>query len=93
VTIQYATEVTAIYVSCYAFGRLLGGLLAEKIGVFLTYNILISVMAIALVIAPQTASYMPHIGQISSGNAILQPTTKQKNPTSVVNTKLLQRPK
>jgi hypothetical protein len=55
-------------VSCYAFGRLLGGLLAEKIGVFLTYNILISVMAIALVIAPQTASYMPHVGQVSSGN-------------------------
>jgi nitrate/nitrite transporter NarK len=88
VTIQYATEVTAIYVSCYAFGRLLGGLLAEKIGVFLTYNILISVMAIALVIAPQTASYMPHTGQISSGNVTVYKTTKRQNPISVLKMQL-----
>jgi hypothetical protein len=67
VTIQYATQVTAIYVSCYAFGRLIGGLLAEKIGVFLTYNILIFTMAISLIIAPQSATYMPHTGQVSSG--------------------------
>ena len=72
VTIQYATEVTAIYVSCYAIGRLIGGLLAEKIGVFLTYNILIGTMCVCLLIAPQTASYMPHIGQQSSGTLVVQ---------------------
>ena len=45
------------------------GLLAEQIGVFRCYNILITVTAIALVIAPQTASYMPHDGASSSGKA------------------------
>ena len=45
------------------------GLLAEQIGVFRCYNILISITAIALVIAPQTASYMPHDGASSSGKS------------------------
>ena len=48
-------------------GIITGGLLAEQIGVFRCYNILISTMTVALVIAPQTASYMPHYGASSSG--------------------------
>jgi hypothetical protein len=29
----YATKVTAIYISCYAVGRLFAGVLAENIGI------------------------------------------------------------
>ena len=36
-------------------------------GTFCTYYLLITMMTVALVIAPQTASYMPHSGQNSSG--------------------------
>jgi hypothetical protein len=47
------------------------GLLAEQIGVFRCYSVLILVTAIALVIAPQTASYMPHDGASSSGKSLI----------------------
>ena len=40
------------------------------VGTFCTYYLLISMMTIALVIAPQTASYMPHSGQNSSGTYV-----------------------
>ena len=52
------------------------------VGTFCTYYLLISMMTIALVIAPQTASYMPHSGQNSSGTYVHEiPGDFQKLPS------------
>ena len=64
---SYAAQATALYVAIYAFGRLFAGFLAQRIGSFRTYDILVFSMLVFLVSAPQTALYMPNHGSNSSG--------------------------
>ena len=54
----FAIEVTAIYITLYALGRLFSGILAEFIGAYRTYDVLIGTMLVCLVLAPQTANYL-----------------------------------
>ena len=67
VSTQFAAEVTAIFISMYALGRLFSGFLAQKIGSIGAYFVLIVTMAVALLLAPQTAVYLPHDSSESVG--------------------------
>lgn len=58
VPIQYAAIVSSIYVAVYAFGRLFSGILANSIGIFRTYDIIIIGMLVLLLILPQV-TYIP----------------------------------
>ena len=57
---DYAAKITALYVSFYCMGRFFGGLLAERIGAFRAYDILLISMFLCLVVAPQTTTALPH---------------------------------
>jgi MFS family permease len=59
-SVDYAAKITALYVSFYCVGRFFGGLLAERIGAFRAYDILLVCMLLCLVVAPQTTTALPH---------------------------------
>lgn len=70
VTQEQAANASALYVSFYAIGRLVSGLIAEYIGVFRTYDIMISTSLALLVALPFAAETLPHNnGLHSSGYA------------------------
>jgi len=59
-SVEYAAKITAMYVSFYCVGRFFGGLLAERIGAFRAYDILLVCMLLCLVVAPQATMALSH---------------------------------
>lgn len=69
-TPEQAADASALYVSFYAVGRLVSGMIAEYIGVFRTYDIMIFTSLALLVALPFAAETLPHNnGLHSSGYA------------------------
>lgn len=64
---RFSALVTSLYVGIYALGRLFSGMMANLIGVRRTFEFMISIMIITLLILPQTGTNMEHEGQDSAG--------------------------
>jgi nitrate/nitrite transporter NarK len=63
----FAAQMTAIYMAIYALGRLFGGYLAQYVGSFIAYDILVLTMLVFLAISPLTGLYMDHGSSYSAG--------------------------
>ena len=58
---------TSIYITTYALGRLFSGFVADIIGLIRTFQLIIILMIILLVIVPQTSTSIPHDATTSPG--------------------------
>lgn len=67
-SLEFSALVTSVYVAVYALGRLFSGLMADLIGVKRTFDVMIGITIVALLILPQTSTdRMPHSSQDSVG--------------------------
>jgi len=64
---EYAAIISAAYISAYAIGRLLAGVIAQSVGSVRAYDIIMGGMFVSLMLLPVTLRGMSHESQESPG--------------------------
>eukprot|EP01041_Mallomonas_annulata_P010321 gene10321-21540_t len=64
---SYAAFISSVYVACYAVGRLISGALAQHLGSFRAYDIIMCGTFTSLMLLPISVRLLPHDSSDSSG--------------------------